>query len=436
MNRKDTSTNEGFQRVLENENGFLLIASLVLLTTLTLVGTTAFILASTDIKVGAAFRNARLAFEAAVAGTEVGKEVLRQVNANQTSGADPTSFNSELVYYAAGNHTLTSGTIGNYSYTVLLSNDPGDAGGASADSNNKVLLTSTATGSNGIKAVVEIAVKLPPPPAANPPINFPSTVATVTLLGSSASLTAGNSNAKALNGDDQCGTGTPLPVVETGASGSLAGIQSSISGSKPKTYHTKVNGQQVDASANINDIAKTLTQAQLTSNGYNLNSAASLNGLVQELHDLPQTTVVAGGSDSSSVNLGSVSSLKIVAVDGDFTMNAGASGAGILVVKGQLTFSGNVSYTGIIMVVGKGVMVRNGGGNGTISGSVWIANTAGPDGVVGNADDAMGPASLDTSGGGASNFQYCSSAVNNALAATAPPPTYSPLTVVSFRQIL
>ena len=88
------------------------------------------------------------------------------------------------------------------------------------------------------------------------------------------------------------------------------------------------------------------------------------------------------------------------------------------------------------MTIGKGVMVRNGGGNGTLSGAIWVANTAGPDGIVGTADDAMGPATFDVSGGGASNVQYCSSAVNNALAATAPPPTYPPLTVLSFRQIL
>src|SRR5713226_8766107 len=237
MNRKMIFVPECFQRSLRREKGFILIASLVLLTTLTLIGTTAFILASTDIRVGAAFRNARLAFQAAQAGVEAGRELLRQVNANQTTGADPTSFNSELVYYAAGNHQLTSGTVGNYDYTVILSNDPGDAGGNSADSNNKVLLTATATGLNGIKSIVEIAVKLPPPPAANPPISFPSTVATVTILGSSASLTGGNSNAKALNGDDQCGSATPLPVVATNASGSLTSIQSSISGSKPKTYH-------------------------------------------------------------------------------------------------------------------------------------------------------------------------------------------------------
>ena len=186
----------------------------------------------------------------------------------------------------------------------------------------------------------------------------------------------------------------------------------------------------------MDDIVKTLTEAQMNSNGYNLNDASSLNSLIQTIHDLPQTTVVPAGSSDANVNLGDVSHLKVVVAEGDFSLSQGRSGAGILVVKGQLTFSGNFSYTGIIMVVGKGIMVRSGGGNGTISGTVWVANTAGSDGIVGTADDVIGPVTVDMSGGGASNFQYCSSAVNNALAATAPPPTYSPLNVVSFRQIL
>jgi Tfp pilus assembly protein PilX len=417
---------------LGNEQGFLLVAALVLLVALTLIGTTAYILSSTDIKIGAGFRNAEQVFQAAQAGAERGREVLRQVNANQTTGADPTSFNSELVYYAAGNRQLTSGSIDNYTYTVMLSNDPGDAGGNSADSNNKVLVTSTATGSNGIKAVVEIAVTLPPPPAAPPPLNIPGSPGAITLLGNSATFMGGNSNAKSLNGNDQCGNSAPLPVVAVSDQGSLSGIQNSISDSKPKTYHTTVNGKSVDASTNMNDIAKSLTPAQMNNNGINLNDPASLNGLVDSVAALPQATVVPGGS--TNVDLGSVSNLKVVVVDGDFTMTG--SGAGLLVVRGQLTFNGNVNYTGIIMVIGKGIMVRNGGGNGTISGAVWVANTAGADGIVGDADDAMGAAVLNTSGGGSSNIQYCSSAVNNAVALTSPPPTYSPLKITSFRQVL
>src|SRR5919108_2015559 len=169
--------------LLGNEKGFLLIVALVLMVTLTLIGTTAYLLSSTDIKIGATFRNAQQVFQAAQAGAERGREVLRQVNASQTTGADPNSFNSELVYYADGNRQVTSGTIGNYAYTVRLSNDPGDSGGNVADSNNKVLLTSTATGSNGIKAVVDIAVTLPPPPTAPPPAPFPAPIAAVSLFG-------------------------------------------------------------------------------------------------------------------------------------------------------------------------------------------------------------------------------------------------------------
>lgn len=425
------------QNILDNQQGFLLVAALVLLATLTILGSTAYLLSSTDIKIGGSFRNSQQAFQAAQAGTERAREILRQVNANQTTGADPTVFNSELVYYSQGGVPVTSGTIGSYSYTVMLSNDAGDAGGQVADSNNKVILTSTVTGANNTKAVVEIGVSLPAPPA-SPPMSFPDNPGTITLLGNSASFIGGNSNAKSMNGDDQCGASSSLPVVSVSAAGSLPGVQSSISSSKPTTYHTKVNGVSVDATTHMNDIAKSMTAGQMNSAGYNLNDPASLNKLVNDIQALPQATTVSSGTSSASVpgGMGTAASQKIVVADGDFTLSPAQSGFGILVVKGTLTFHGNINYTGIIMVIGDGVMVRTGSGNGTISGAVWVANTAGADGNPGTPDDAMGAAVLNTSGGGNSNVQYCSSAVANALSLTTPTPTYSPLIVKSFRQVL
>lgn len=436
------------KRLLANEKGMLLVAGLVLLAAMTMVGTTAYLLSSTDIKIGANFKNSQQALRVAQAGAERGREILRKENGDEERGPDPTSFNSELIYYAAGNVPIATGTLNGYNYTVRLRNDwsstsgdpyyPGDPGGDTADSNNKVLLVSTATDvkGRGVTATVEIAVTLPPPPSAPPPASIPNPVATIALLGDSGTFMGGSSNAKSLNGDDQCGNNAPLPVVQVSAAGSLSGVQSSISSTKPETYHTKVNGQLVDATTNMNDIAKSLTAGEMVNNGTILNNATSLNNMIDNIRSLPQATILPGGSTNANADLGSVSNLKITVVDGDFTMNAGASGAGILVVKGQLNFHGNINFTGIIMVIGKGQMVRNGGGNGTISGTVWVANTAGPDGIVGNADDAMGAAQLNTSGGGASNFQYCSSAVNNAISATAPPPTYDPLQVTSYRQVL
>jgi hypothetical protein len=202
-----------------------------------------------------------------------------------------------------------------------------------------------------------------------------------------------------------------------------------------------VSGTSVTGSTNIDAIASTITAGQissvLSSTGVDLTSAASLNNMVSSIRSVADT-VVAGGGNTDSVNLGDINHLKTVVVDGDFTMNGGSSGAGVLVVKGNLTFSGNVNYTGVIMVIGKGSMTRNGGGNGTISGEIWVANTAGPDGIVGNADDALGATTFDTSGGGSSNIQYCSSAIHNALTnlhSPPAPPSNAPLIVKAFNHV-
>jgi hypothetical protein len=159
---------------------------------------------------------------------------------------------------------------------------------------------------------------------------------------------------------------------------------------------------------------------------------------VNSIQSLADAVTVPSGSSEADVpgGIGTAANQKIIVADGDFTLGGGANGYGILVVKGTLTFHGNINWTGMIMVIGDGIMVRTGGGNGTISGAVWVANTSGSDGVPGTADDAMGAAVLNTSGGGNSNFQYCTSAVSNALSLTAPTPSYSPLVVRSFRQVL
>ncbi len=100
---------------------------------------------------------------------------------------------------------------------------------------------------------------------------------------------------------------------------------------KPATYHTVVDGRSVTAATNMDAIATTITSSQVSSvvnnNQVDLTSAASLNNLVNTIRSVADT-VAPGGSSSSTVDLGSVSSLKTVVVNGDFTMNGGASGAG------------------------------------------------------------------------------------------------------------
>ncbi|MBI4525484.1 MAG: pilus assembly PilX N-terminal domain-containing protein [Deltaproteobacteria bacterium] len=447
------------QKTGTDQRGFILVAAIVLLALLSLIGTAAYLLSSTDIKIGGNYRNTQRVLQVAIAGTEHGREVLRTVNATDTTPfTDPTTLNAELAYYAGANLNfefdapgsddlpLASGSAGGISYVAYLSNDAIDMANGTpiSDSNNKVQIRSIAT-SNGSKAVVEITVSLPPPPPIPPPLMIPPPLAMVSMPGNSASFLGGNSNAKTLNGDDQCGDATPLPVIAPTDGGSLGGIQSEINNTKPKTYHTKLpSGQPVDATTHMNEVAKTITPGQINSvmanYGTNLVDAGSLNALIQSVKDFilgnPTKGFIApGGSTSQTVDLGNNSNLRLVLVEGDFEAKPATSGAGLLVVKGQLTYDGTFNYTGLIMVIGKGAMVRTGGGNGTVSGAIWVANTAGPDGIPGNADDVMGMSILNTSGQGTSNLQYCSSAVNNSIATTTPPPTYQPLAVRSFKHV-
>ena len=102
----------------------------------------------------------------------------------------------------------------------------------------------------------------------------------------------------------------------------------------------------------------------------------------------------------------SVNTPQFTFVDGDATLS---DGAGFLVVTGTLTVRGDTNFNGLILVLGKGVLIRDGGGNGTILGAITIAafgRTAGP---------FTSPTFL-TNGGGDSTVQYDSSALASGIA--------------------
>ena len=65
---------------LANEKGLVLIAVLCLLAALVLVGTTAFIVSSTDVKVVGNYKTGQTALQVAMAGTERAREALRAAN--------------------------------------------------------------------------------------------------------------------------------------------------------------------------------------------------------------------------------------------------------------------------------------------------------------------------------------------------------------------
>lgn len=126
---------------------------------------------------------------------------------------------------------------------------------------------------------------------------------------------------------------------------------------------------------------------------------AYLNGLQSKAQTLNRYFKPASGSEitiNDSVNSG-----MFTFVDGNCTLT---NGAGVLVVTGTLTMRGHTNFRGIILVLGKGVLVRDGGGNGDIFGGITIA-------AFGRTSGNFTAPTFITNGGGNSNVQYDSAAV-------------------------
>lgn len=98
-------------------------------------------------------------------------------------------------------------------------------------------------------------------------------------------------------------------------------------------------------------------------------------------------------------------------IDGDLTLGPGnPSGQGTLIVTGNLILDGNFNWNGVIMVLGTGNVLRSGGGHGNIYGAVFVANFT----KTGSDTDQFQPPTFNTNGGGTSNIQYSSFAVEMA----------------------
>jgi len=130
---------------------------------------------------------------------------------------------------------------------------------------------------------------------------------------------------------------------------------------------------------------------------------AYLNGLQSKAQILNRYFKPSSGSATTITD--SINSGQFTFVDGDCTLK---SGAGILVVTGTLEMKGDTDFRGIVLVLGQGVLIRRGGGDGSILGGITIAafgRTAG---------DFTAP-TFHTDGGGNSTVQYSSAPLNMAM---------------------
>jgi Tfp pilus assembly protein PilX len=329
------------------ENGVVLIAALTLLTALLLLGTTAYILSSTDIKIGGNFRNNQLVLQVAMAGAERAREALRVENlasSNTASFSDELNSstrkgaNGALNGYSATTDdvALASGTMNGVSYAAYLSNDSTDGTTNTTDSNGKVLINSVATGPNNSKAQVQTVVKLYSP-------SIPATIYSkdnMTLNGSSIGI----------SGNDACSGSTNLaPIYTKDPATTTTDGNPTLTGSPATAQHGTLD---IDIQSYIDALKGEATPA---------------NTLTTD-----QTGTTYGNSTSYVTVYADAEGTQ---ADHELRLN-NVTGYGILLVKGDLQIAGNFNWNGVIIVTG--IVSSSGGGSTSknIQGQIMIGGSS------------------------------------------------------------
>ena len=322
-----------FKKRIQDESGLILIVALVLLSALTLAGVTAFIISSTDTKVGGNFRTHQTALQLAMAGAEHGRETLRATNVASTNSTD---FSEELAALVGPNSVLngysastddiplvsSSTLMPGYTYTAYLTNDATEGASNTTDNDGRVVITSVATGPNNTKSIVQTTVKFYSFSTNSPAVMYSKD--NVTLNGSSISIDG--------NDGSSCNGGNLAPVYTLEPATTTTNGSPALSGS-PSTPQS--GSTDIDLQAYIDALKDGAT------------------------HTL--TADVSGGTYGSSTNYVTVYADAIgTQGDGELRLN-NVDGYGILLVEGDLQLAGNINWNGIIIVTG--TITSTGGGS-------------------------------------------------------------------------
>jgi Tfp pilus assembly protein PilX len=239
---------------------------------------------------------------------------------------------------------------------------------------------------------------------------FPVPPAAMLFDGPNPTYNAPNSNAFQVNGNDAnlgpnggvgCGAASNQPAVGAFNSAAVNPLTTAIP--RPDKY-TGVSGS---GSPSVQDVSGALGP---------LSTVDGLTNLVNQVTASADPTNIYAGNATSLTNPGTNSTPVINVVQGDLTLGGGFTGSGILLVTGTLTMSGNPNFNGLILVIGKGVFNKNGGGNGTLNGSLVVANlfdsSTFPKPIPLGANNPPGSPTINWNGGGNATIQYDSCWIN------------------------
>ncbi|MCF6149500.1 MAG: hypothetical protein E3K37_12675 [Candidatus Kuenenia sp.] len=370
------------QTLFRNDKGIALIAALVLVAVLAIAGTVGVVTTITDITISSNYKSSMQSFYIAEAGFEHAKAVLKVTPFDDvldgTYGGSPGILNfGENV------------SFGNGTYTVTVSDDSNDwDGDTTADSNGKVVITSTGTLSNGSTHITEATVSK---------IHFDSYPAAITMidnengtidndrivLGSGVDIDPIGDNGEQIgnvvkdvfitgddtldsstntgdgSGDDKLGIASqeefrvqggvqdPAVLVQVGFSNELL-----YNSSDPNFVRPVLDGGSSSAYG-TGTIAAGPTETKVKSQVSYLQNKADYSITANKL------------SQTTYTNFGTASDPKITYFPDDFDIDNSITGYGIMVVEGNLKIKGSSTFEfhGVIYIVCRGQLeiVASGG---------------------------------------------------------------------------
>jgi Tfp pilus assembly protein PilX len=387
-----------------NEQGMVTAVGLLMVAVLTLLGTTAAIVTSTDLLIGGNYKVSEGAFYAAEAGIEEARGRLRaSAGTNMIADTLPTSsqwrayIGTQTMAQAKGYNSSLSTNLrtdslqSSISYVVVIKHETdasgnvlywGDPSGSGVNrrtttntGHNIYIVTSTGYTANSNRTV---EAEVTPPS----PISAPGAVyvkETTTIQGSSTYITGSDGN-----GGHGCGSQNRAGLATTRPSGSV----------DYNTGHPQILGTGGDPSIVYNqaslDIGAMITALKSSAN-YTYTTSGTISG---QNWGTPE----GGGGTPPLPSSCSVHNVVYYNTDGTgISLTGQTSGCGILLVDGNLDLHGGFNWYGPILVRGSVTMTGNGGANNgkQITGAIL----------------AGGSTSADLVGGGVSII-YCSSAIS------------------------
>ncbi len=262
--------------------------------------------------------------------------------------------------------TLT-GSLSGYTYTVVAENDVTVSGEtATNDVNHVVILTSTATGSNGatrkIKAYIgRSTVYIPPGP--------------VYLPGSSQFIdTRFTGTSFEINGNDTIpgqspgsGSASPIPGITTSTT-SLTTAISGAGGTLDSSQYAEVNGLGGSPSVNT---TSSLYQFDVNQLAQDIISAG-IEGVTMQTLSTPNNTSGVWGTELAP---------KITHLTANNAQLGGTlTGYGVLIADANLAVRGSFSFKGIIIVLGEADFKGSGdAGTATLWGGLFVRESTSSD---------------------------------------------------------